>query len=85
MNPKFAIGKALYVGNGNASYMVGFCHFELLASPRTKSVGISMASFPAAFLQEIQFHAFPIDCLYFYRPVRVGSARGTIALPDFDI
>ena len=30
MNPKFAIGKALYVGNGNASYMVGFCHFELL-------------------------------------------------------
>ena len=30
INPKFAIGKALYVGNGNASYMVGFCHFELL-------------------------------------------------------
>ena len=31
MDPRFVIGKpALYVGNGNASYMVGFCHFELL-------------------------------------------------------
>ena len=56
----------------------------MLGSPHTKSVGISMALLPAAFLQEIHFHVFPIDCLYFYRLVGAGGARGTIALPDFD-
>ena len=43
-----------------------------------------MASFPAAFLQEIQFHAFPIDCLYVYRPIGAGGARGSIALQGFN-
>ena len=52
--------------------------------PGTKSVGISMASCPAAFLQEIQFHAFPLVRRYFYRPVGAGGARGTIGLTDFD-